>query len=281
MNFVLTANAEAAIDNVLSVSLTRVLLRPALVMVAVVTSAPRLISEQLRAAADDDEMANMRGALDMFMAGPGRRAVGGDGELDLEHPIVQQLTHAFLGRGRGRGRPQRDRGDAAQRTREQRVARQLAASLVAAPTALPTVSSSSPSSSSTMMVATEATAGGPRISNQPIVDEYTTASTKTTTTATATASTSSTSTAKSLSSTSAAAHADTTRHAMRTAATRFGVDKTLDAARSFAKLADALLDNEVQLVESPHPYLPGSDEECVVSFPGATLLTITFDERCK
>ena len=68
---------------------------------------------------------------------------------------------------------------------------------------------------------------------------------------------------------------------MRTAATRFGVDKTLDAARSFAKLADALLDNEVQLVESPHPYLPGSDEECVVSFPGATLLTITFDERCK
>ena len=43
----------------------------------------------------------------------------------------------------------------------------------------------------------------------------------------------------------------------------------------------AQLGNNVRVVESPHPYLANSDEECVVSMPGATFLTLTFDERCN
>jgi hypothetical protein len=37
----------------------------------------------------------------------------------------------------------------------------------------------------------------------------------------------------------------------------------------------------MRVIESPHPYLPNTDEEIVVTMPGATYLTVTFDERCR
>jgi hypothetical protein len=46
--------------------------------------------------------------------------------------------------------------------------------------------------------------------------------------------------------------------------------------------ADRLLGSEcLRMIESPHPYLPNTDEEIVVSMPGATFLTLTFDDRCN
>jgi len=34
-------------------------------------------------------------------------------------------------------------------------------------------------------------------------------------------------------------------------------------------------------VETPHNYYPNTDEETVVTIPGATHLCITFDDRCS
>jgi hypothetical protein len=47
------------------------------------------------------------------------------------------------------------------------------------------------------------------------------------------------------------------------------------------EIANRLIGAQSRVVESPHPYLPNTDEELVVSMPGATYLTVTFDERCK
>ena len=36
----------------------------------------------------------------------------------------------------------------------------------------------------------------------------------------------------------------------------------------------------VRVVESAHPYLPASDSETLLHFPGAPYITLTFDSRC-
>ena len=44
--------------------------------------------------------------------------------------------------------------------------------------------------------------------------------------------------------------------------------------------ADQLMKHAcLHVIESPHPYLPNTEEQIVVSVPGATFLTVTFDEN--